>query len=67
MQAPKSSYTKELATTNLQGGKGVSRVTIPPCRGMNQSQYDDNQSLGEKSYVSYVIGFLLVIGLSTSL
>ena len=33
-----SYYTKELATTSLQEYKRVSRVIIPPCRGMNQSQ-----------------------------
>ena len=43
MQALKTSYTKEIATTSLQGSNGVSRVIIPPCRGMNQSQNDDNQ------------------------
>ena len=36
-QALNSNYTKELATTSLQESIEVSRMIIPPCRGMNQS------------------------------
>jgi hypothetical protein len=44
MQALDFSYTKELATTNLWKSNGVSKVIIPPHRGMDQSQ-DEYQSI----------------------
>ena len=44
MQALNSSYTKGLPTTSLWESKVVSKVIIPPHRGMNQSQYE-NQSI----------------------
>jgi hypothetical protein len=39
-QALKTNYTKELVTTSLRKSNGKSEVIIPPCRGMNQSQYE---------------------------
>ena len=49
-QALNSSYTKELNTTSLRVCKWVSKVIIPPRRGVNQSQVTRwilNQSPGE--------------------
>jgi hypothetical protein len=48
-QALKSNYTKELITTSLQVSKGVSGELIPPCRGMNQSQYESQYNHRENT------------------